>query len=1139
MTQTPIVTPTVTRTPTQSTPASTVPQNWVIGDGTPKNCTVSALAAAVTAGGSITFDCGPDPVTLAGGPYTVNGNLRIDGAGQITLDGQNAHRLFLVNGDADLALVNLTLTNGRTSASGGAIFNQGVLTLDTVTIRDSQANGSDSAGGAIYNQDGTLYVQGSTLLGNSAQAEGGGISSALGTTTIYNSLIEGNEADSIGGILSTGALFVRNSTVVDNRARIKVGGGIGVRDGTALIEGSLIQGNWGASGGGGLFIGQNHSATVTVRDSRILDNEADQSFAGSLGGGIYSGAILTLERVTVDGNRSYSAGGLYQTGNLGTLVVRQSSISRNRAVHVGGGLLLTGRIGQELTNTTISGNQAASWAGGIYAVDFPVLLSFSTVYNNSAPTGANLYNVRTKFTLSHAIVGAPTGGGLNCGAESTGTPFFSDGRNIASDGSCGLTHATDQNNVNPLLGPLMENGGGMESHLPLAGSSAIDSGTKTDCPVEDQRGFMRPNGLSCDTGAVEVGASPPVSPSDPPLLPLSEPVAIDYIWPGQFNLPVVQFPLPDAANLPAGVDPSLLGKHRIDLTICLYRYDMAGDSNPNRDPYEEIIDRFADGIYEMSNGAHVLRWVTMIYGCNPGVSQNMTGTQAIVTADTQSSFTADIIWRKQLWPAVERVSSWGVPGSHLFFADNLSSSTPPMNALSSVNWANAGYTLAHEWGHYMYGLGDEYPNATVPCDADRPYQGPCGDDIAAVPSVMSCQFRATGITCGDWSETVASGLAWLNFSAPVNRTSSNANFRVYQADGWTTLARPNTDDPPDIYSKRIVPLRFFFQELRKVAPASNQLPRIDLVTDPRDPDFGISRRALTVIWRRQGETAGGGNGIPQLEPNVLPFHHCLACPENLFLRNEFNYPNPAEFNLNLTREYPVADMQIVAEIIAPDKSKQIVTLPAGTDGNTLAQLPYRMGGPHQVTFTFTNPNLQARFTNAGFTYAPAMSGDLDEPVIDEAVGVPFTITLSTAFTVTNFQTDDHADIPSGATLLPADNEAVPGRMDRTGDVDMFSVPVGVQGNLVIRVIDLSLGMKPRLVVRNAAGALLFDGTLSTGGAPYLFVMLSPLPGEQLFAAVSDAANGVGGSYRISAGNPLSTWTERPDRNIFLPLVVRE
>jgi hypothetical protein len=60
-------------------------------------------------------------------------------------------------------------------------------------------------------------------------------------------------------------------------------------------------------------------------------------------------------------------------------------------------------------------------------------------------------------------------------------------------------------NTNPLLGTLMNNGGGTLTHALLSGSPAIDTGSCTDIlgnPVDtDQRGYFQFS--PCDIGAYE------------------------------------------------------------------------------------------------------------------------------------------------------------------------------------------------------------------------------------------------------------------------------------------------------------------------------------------------------------------------------------------------------------------------------------------------------------------------------------------------------------------------------------------------------------------------------------------------------------------------------------------------------------
>jgi len=733
------------------------PVQAVIGNGGSGSCTAALLAAAISAGGLITFDCGPNPVTIGGGPYSVAGDVSMDGGGLVTLSGENAHRLFHVQPGASLRMANLTLTDGSAADGAGSILNEGTLVLDTVTIHNSKTTGVNSGGGAITNMAGTLQIVGSQLLNNEAAYTGGALALYDGVALIENTVIDSNVAQTFGAIDSTGELTIRNSIVRGNRSTAGDGGAIGVVKGTATIEESLIDDNFAAAGGGGLYISPNYPGTsATVRDTRIINNQADTTFAGSLGGGIYNGAGLTLERVTIDGNRAYNAAGLFQYGNEGRLTASDTTVSNNSAVHVAGGLQLSGALGHVFTNVTISGNTAAGWAGGLYAVDYPTALQNVTFYGNSAPVGANLYNVRTTLTFTGTVLGNPSGGGANCGAEGTVQPAISGGHNVASDNTCALNGIGDQADAALNLGALADNGGPTWTHLPLAGSPAIDVAA-TACPVLDQRGYLRPAGAACDAGAVEAGAAEPSVPVAGTLPPLEKPIAASFQWSGfANNLQIIGYPL---AMLPAPYvsDPLLAGKRRIDLTVCLYRTDMGGDTNTKREPYERIMEAFADGLFEMSNGAHVLRYVTFVYGCEPGVSKNAEGKDTVVTMDTESSYTADIIWIRSVWPNAA-LSGYGAPGRHLYMADKLMNSDPNRNALDTSEHERTGYTLAHEWGHYMYGMSDEYPDSGTPCDSKNTYQGPCADDTGVTPSIMSCQYRVfVGETCGDWSTKVSDG----------------------------------------------------------------------------------------------------------------------------------------------------------------------------------------------------------------------------------------------------------------------------------------------------------------------------------------------------------------------------------------------
>jgi hypothetical protein len=88
--------------------------------------------------------------------------------------------------------------------------------------------------------------------------------------------------------------------------------------------------------------------------------------------------------------------------------------------------------------------------------------------------------------------------------------FQSGGHNLIGDGSGGTGYdlsdlvGTSANPVDPVLGPLQDNGGPTLTMALLPGSPAIDAGDDTDAPDTDQRGFARIAEDHIDIGAFEL-----------------------------------------------------------------------------------------------------------------------------------------------------------------------------------------------------------------------------------------------------------------------------------------------------------------------------------------------------------------------------------------------------------------------------------------------------------------------------------------------------------------------------------------------------------------------------------------------------------------------------------------------------------
>ena len=184
--------------------------------------------------------------TLVGFALFVISDVTIDGgAAGVTISGAKLSSVFNVNDGnntnfATVKFQNLTITNGQTTNSGGAILNTENLTITNCTITGNTA----AFGGAITNPGGKLTVTNSTLSDNSATNNSGGIDNfSGGTVTLTNSTVSRNKAASGGGIGNfNGTVIITNTTLTGNTASI-AGGGIGIFGGNATLTNTIVAGN--------------------------------------------------------------------------------------------------------------------------------------------------------------------------------------------------------------------------------------------------------------------------------------------------------------------------------------------------------------------------------------------------------------------------------------------------------------------------------------------------------------------------------------------------------------------------------------------------------------------------------------------------------------------------------------------------------------------------------------------------------------------------------------------------------------------------------------------------------------------------------------------------------------------------------
>ena len=413
--------------------------------------------------------------------------------------GTPAFRIFYINSDADLTISQLTIANGKASASYPG-----------------------STGGGIYNDHGTVAAENSTFNQNSATDLGGGIfndghASGSATLTISNSTFSQNSATNGGA--SAGAIF--NDGVHGNA--------------TLTISNSTFTENYATDGAGGIYnLSYSGSATLTISNSTFSHNSTNSGGgggiinAGSQGGG---SATVSITNSTFSQNSVTfgSAGAIYNSGQAAsaTLTISNSTFSQNAATNGSAGAIFNrgydGSGTLSITNSTFSQNSAYDggviYNQGVLSGSATVSITNSTFNENSAQNGGGAVNYSAASGSATLQIGntiLKTGASGENISNNAGT-VTSLGYNLSNDAAGGfLNQPTDQVNTDPILDPagLQNNGGPTQTITLQPGSPAIDKGKDLSGAGVDQRGFVRPfddpnnpnanGGDGSDIGAVEL-----------------------------------------------------------------------------------------------------------------------------------------------------------------------------------------------------------------------------------------------------------------------------------------------------------------------------------------------------------------------------------------------------------------------------------------------------------------------------------------------------------------------------------------------------------------------------------------------------------------------------------------------------------
>ena len=285
-------------------------------------------------GATIVLDSAKGEIELTSN-ITIDGDVNADGKADVTISGNNATRIFLINSEIAVNLQNLNLINANSvDGHGGAILvNNGKasLTVDNILFDGNDAKGTLKNGGAIYAAGGTLVVSDSVFTNNTASASGGALMSNGGSMTITNTVFDGNFAGYHGGtIYSLAKLYMNGVTVMNSKGNGIYGAALELQNDSVIANSTFINNSsphndslsttidiakghvqiFGSTFYTDLVPFANLAAQIAVRDTATLDlvNSVVASVSGTEAFKVADTATLNLYGVKYTGTQAAAAG---------------------------------------------------------------------------------------------------------------------------------------------------------------------------------------------------------------------------------------------------------------------------------------------------------------------------------------------------------------------------------------------------------------------------------------------------------------------------------------------------------------------------------------------------------------------------------------------------------------------------------------------------------------------------------------------------------------------------------------------------------------------------------------------------------------------------------------------------------------
>jgi uncharacterized repeat protein (TIGR02543 family) len=394
------------------------------------------------------FNGGAQTLTLNNAQLEITKSITLAGPGadKLTISGNSASRIFLIN-DADtsanktVTITGLKLTGGTgqgetlatgvpgsTSGGGGAIYCTENLTLRSCAIVSNTAGASPGGGGAHFISTGvtpTITLDGCTFSANAVSVTGtnGGAFSTNGVTlSMTNCTLSANQTLSSGGgayLSGTTRATFTNCTIVSNlNLGSALNGGAGIRLGSAgtslALKNSIVAGNsQGLDANSLTAYDIRNAGTLTGNNNVIGDPTNSGGLSNGTNGNIVgnSGSVRTLS--TIINTTLANNGGPTQTHLLAT-----GSVALNAGSNASASALATDQrgIGYNRFSGTVDAGAvegtsatAAFTTNGVAPLGLPSQVNNSSTLSFIVPAGSNRLLVVTASASSTAGASDITG----------------------------------------------------------------------------------------------------------------------------------------------------------------------------------------------------------------------------------------------------------------------------------------------------------------------------------------------------------------------------------------------------------------------------------------------------------------------------------------------------------------------------------------------------------------------------------------------------------------------------------------------------------------------------------------------------------------------------------------------------------